>query len=585
MAFIIHNKCALPKQADEVVETSFAAVHKIGDPNSRAQNESASCWMKGFLTEVKAMDRILSKLPIESMQNFGTGAKLKFYLTGFISGTLLDFRRDLKNAAEQSLRGAELSEETDFYENQVLLYANLAREFASLGQMKQADLYFDKMEKIFRETTVSGFVFATVIHLLTKGMYYASKHQWEQSNQAYEEAIKYYLSFSPPTGIMAGIRRGYGWSLLQQGRFDDAKKQFEESKKTMDELESRLVHSNIYGFILAPTKTQTGKQFNIRLDVINVAKNSASLVNIKDLLPPEFRVISSEPNLHIENGSIYLSQETINPFQDKPIILTVEATKPGNFNINPEISYVDDLQQNKSTRPQAVKINVQPPKPDYQVLPGRASTGTTELDRLLLGGIPEKYSAILVTPSCEEKQQIIKRFLETGVGNGENTIYLTCEATNVEELSQTFPNNFYAIACNPQAESALQNVSTVFKLKGTENLTDIDIALTKILRSVNKAQNLPKRICIDLLSDVLLQHHAITTRKWLSALLLDLKSKGFTTLATIDPAMHPADEAQAVLSLFNGEIRLTEKEDKSQQKYLRITKLLNQNYLKDEIIM
>jgi hypothetical protein len=49
--------------------------------------------------------------------------------------------------------------------------------------------------------------------------------------------------------------------------------------------------------------------------------------------------------------------------------------------------------------------------------------------------------------------------------------------------------------------------------------------------------------------------------------------------------MHPADEAQAVLSLFDGEIRLAEKEDKSQQKSLRITKLLNQNYLKDEIIM
>ena len=84
----------------------------------------------------------------------------------------------------------------------------------------------------------------------------------------------------------------------------------------------------------------------------------------------------------------------------------------------------------------------------------------------------------------------------------------------------------------------------------------------------------------------MLQHHAVITRKWLSALLPDLKSKGFTTLAVIDPRMHPAEEAQAILGLFDGEIRIAEKEGaKDLVKTLKILKLHGQNYLKDELTL
>jgi hypothetical protein len=50
--------------------------------------------------------------------------------------------------------------------------------------------------------------------------------------------------------------------------------------------------------------------------------------------------------------------------------------------------------------------------------------------------------------------------------------------------------------------------------------------------------------------DFLLQHRAVITRKWLSGLLADLKSKGFTTIAVINQEMHPAEEVQAITGLF-----------------------------------
>jgi hypothetical protein len=126
----------------------------------------------------------------------------------------------------------------------------------------------------------------------------------------------------------------------------------------------------------------------------------------------------------------------------------------------------------------------------------------------------------------------------------------------------------------------------VFKFKGVENLTEIDIALTKIFRVLDPSKPESKRACIDIVSDVLLQHHAVITRKWLSGLLADLRARGFTTLVTVNPKMHPPEEFQAILSLFEGEINISEKETtKGLRQILRIRKLYNQKYLEKELTL
>jgi hypothetical protein len=65
----------------------------------------------------------------------------------------------------------------------------------------------------------------------------------------------------------------------------------------------------------------------------------------------------------------------------------------------------------------------------------------------------------------------------------------------------------------------IQNLPNVVKLKGTENLTEIDIALTKAFRTLNPSAAAPRRACVEIVSDVLLQHHAVITRKWLSVVI------------------------------------------------------------------
>jgi tetratricopeptide (TPR) repeat protein/KaiC/GvpD/RAD55 family RecA-like ATPase len=213
-----------------------------------------------------------------------------------------------------------------------------------------------------------------------------------------------------------------------------------------------------------------------------------------------------------------------------------------------------------------------------------ASTGHADLDKLLYGGIPLNCAVVLTSPSCNERDSLIESFLETGAKKDEVTFYVTIDPSNVKPIAEEFLSSFYLFVCNPQADAIVKDTPNVVKLKGVENLTDISIALTSAIRKLDPSLKDRKRICIGLISDVLLQHHVVQTRRWLTALTTELKSAGFTTLAVFDPEMHSAQDARAILDLFDGEINIYEKEtDKGLRRYLRIKRMSNQEYLDNEL--
>jgi adenylate cyclase len=217
---------------------------------------------------------------------------------------------------------------------------------------------------------------------------------------------------------------------------------------------------------------------------------------------------------------------------------------------------------------------------------GYVVTGYTGLDKLLYGGIPPNYAVVLTSPPCDERDLLIKSFLETGAKKGEATFYVTINPSLAKALAEEFQSNLYLFICNPQADAIVKDLPNVFKLKGVENLTDISIALTSAIRKLDPSLKSPRRICIGLVSDILLQHHAVQTRRWLAALVPELQSEGFTTLAVIDPEMHPPQEVRAVLDLFEGEINVYEKEtEKGLEKYLKVKKMSNQKYVDSELLL
>jgi tetratricopeptide (TPR) repeat protein len=220
---------------------------------------------------------------------------------------------------------------------------------------------------------------------------------------------------------------------------------------------------------------------------------------------------------------------------------------------------------------------VSKPKPIDHV-----STGHADLDKLLCGGLRSSSAVVLTSPSCNERDSLIKSFLKTGGEKEEVTFYLTTSAGAAKAFTEESQSNSYLFVCNPQADAIAESSPNVFKLKGVENLTEISIALTSAIHKLDTSMRGPRRACIEIVSDVLLQHRAVQTRKWLTALTTELTSTGFTILAVVDPQMHPSEELHAILGLFDGEINIYEK---GAEQFLKIKRMSNQKYLDDELLL
>jgi TolB-like protein/Tfp pilus assembly protein PilF len=213
------------------------------------------------------------------------------------------------------------------------------------------------------------------------------------------------------------------------------------------------------------------------------------------------------------------------------------------------------------------------------------STGYADLDRLLYGGIASNCAVVLTSPSCSERDELIKSFLETGAKKCEVAFYVTINPGPMKTLAEEYQSNFHLFVCNPQADATVKDAPNVVKLKGVENLTDISIALTSAIRKLDPSMKGARRICIGLVSDVLLQHHAVQIRRWLSSLIPELQAEGFTILSIMNPQMHPSQEFQAILDLFDGEISIFEKQtEKGSERHLKIMRMSGQKYMEDEVI-
>ena len=220
-----------------------------------------------------------------------------------------------------------------------------------------------------------------------------------------------------------------------------------------------------------------------------------------------------------------------------------------------------------------------------RVPPARSiSTGYVELDKLLFGGLPSNCAVVLTSPSCSERDLLVKSFLETGAKKDEPTFYVTINPGSAKALADEYPSSFWLFVCNPQADAIVKDAANIVKLKGVENLTDISIALTSAIRKLDPSLRGDRRICLGLVSDVLLQHHAVQTRRWLAGLIPELQAEGFMILAVMDPRIHSTEELYAILGLFDGEISIFEREgERGGGKILKINKMSNQRYLEDEV--
>jgi tetratricopeptide (TPR) repeat protein/KaiC/GvpD/RAD55 family RecA-like ATPase len=342
----------------------------------------------------------------------------------------------------------------------------------------------------------------------------------------------------------------------------------------------RFEHANIQATLITPKRQiSVGKEANLKIQITNVGKQTVLLDKVEEILPRGFEVVAKPSYSHIEDEHLEMKGKRLDPLKTEEIRLAMMAFDDGTFVVKPKIIYVDtDGHQMVSELEQGF-IEV-----SKVVLMDRVTTGYQHLDNLLLGGIPKNYAIILTSPSCDERDLLISSFIKAGAKEEQTTFNVTTKAAGTQNLKGKFQSNLYLFICNPQADEITKNQANVFKLKGVENLTELNIALISALRKLSTPLKAPRRCCIQIISDVLLHHKALQTRRWLSGLLTELRSKGFIILAVMDPKMHSLQEVRAVLDLFDGEISIYVKEDNSRiRRFLRIQRMTDQEYLDSEL--
>jgi KaiC/GvpD/RAD55 family RecA-like ATPase/tetratricopeptide (TPR) repeat protein len=562
---------------------SIAIYEDLGDFRSQmeAYNQTAGGNFSGKALYPEALGMLEKVFEIEQKTKMGNYIMLASSCN--YSARILEVMGDHKGALSKSLRALEYLEKAGSRLYLPQIYRSLVVNYVKLGDMSHAEEYLDKLGKLQSE---SNGLFVDFNADFAKAVYYAGKNQWEQSTKYFNETAANPISHSSYSTSKISVKANYAWALEKQGKKAEANKILQEINKIVKEYAEKVKHANVQLGLMVPINVVAGQTFEARLDIVNVSRSNCTIANVQNLFPPEFKLISFPTNCTIHEGVIKLKDKMLGPFSVKTVTISLKASEAGKFSLNPQVEYVDDLGQTRLSIIRALSITVKPEQLTFEVLPGRITTGFRELDGLFFGGIPENFAVVLTSPSIDERRLLIKKFLEAGVKAGETTFYVATDPDNGKVLAELNPSNFYLFVCNPRADAMIRDLPNVFKLKGVDNLTEIDILLTKAFRVLKPSVTGPRRICIEIVSDVLLQHHAMITRKWLSGLLPILRSEGFTTLAVINPDMHPKEMVQAILGLFEGEIRISERETaKGIEKVLRIRRLYNQKYLDNELIL
>jgi predicted amidohydrolase len=102
------------------------------------------------------------------------------------------------------------------------------------------------------------------------------------------------------------------------------------------------------------------EDFEIQLDLVNVAKSSGLLVRIADFIPRELKLSEVPSNFTVENGSIELGGKRFEPLKVETIKIIVQATDFGVFKVNPKVIYLDDTGQFQTSKTKGVFLKVQP---------------------------------------------------------------------------------------------------------------------------------------------------------------------------------------------------------------------------------
>jgi len=209
------------------------------------------------------------------------------------------------------------------------------------------------------------------------------------------------------------------------------------------------------------------------------------------------------------------------------------------------------------------------------------SIGYADLEGLLHGGIPVGYAVLLISPPCDERDLLLRKILKANLSSGMQVFSVSSDLGRSQELVRSFPKEFYAFC--PEAHRVASTERNLYEIPGVGNLVEFNILLNKGL-SEHASEGKVKVIVMDLLSDLLLRHKGVMTRKWLGEFIAKRKAQGFTTICILNPNVSSKEEIGRITDLFDGIIEIYEKESEGRpRRFLVIRKMYGQDYSESEL--
>ncbi len=238
---------------------------------------------------------------------------------------------------------------------------------------------------------------------------------------------------------------------------------------------------------------------------------------------------------------------------------------------------VSDVRRGRARSAQYVRPS---PVSQPKMLESAVPTGYVALDNVLNGGLPAGTSVVLTSPSCDEKDVIIHRLLDTALMHNHPCIFISSSLDHIRDLLPKYRRLLFLIVCNPQADVLTVGLPEAVKLKTLDSLTELNLGISNALSKMNASYGAV--LCLETLDDILLTHHA-ATRRWLMDILTRIKADRVTCIATLNPAMHPQTETQGVLETFDGQIDLYEAEIQVRPKLIRVRRLGGRKFTDTEL--
>ena len=363
---VFEEECSLPDVARALVELSFVYPweHRLAESLSSALRAVA---LYEDLGDVRQHAFAIGRLGValeqcglfkEALKVFSDANKIEEKIGDYNSmafhlmmmGTTLEFLGDNQAALKCSLQGLEAAEKTDAKYAKSLCLANLVRENARLKQLDIAKEFYGKLQDLFRlDPALSSNINAVRQEKICYATLLCAKGQWKEAADVFEK----YLSPDRFDG-----KKNFAYALAKMGRTVESNFTLKKIREMEEKISAQFVHCNVYAYLLSPRQALVNGEIRVRIDIVNIGGAPAKLKEIKDLVYSNAKTSALTRNVQVNNNQIDLQNSQIDPIKTQTVKVSLIPQIVGDFKIQPQLIYTDELGEIKNFRFEPITITV-----------------------------------------------------------------------------------------------------------------------------------------------------------------------------------------------------------------------------------